>query len=207
MARKLSLMKMLLVLILILIWSHSIFHTTGDAGILYDNKPFNLAFLFSGDIVGNLTACPWVFANKTSEEILGPNEAFRQNFSNDVSNEMTAYPPIDRYEMAYTWTYNYLSGWSQNDPDHRWYPSEGVNVSKFDPYYCFVRLYFDLNKTWTVQLAHDVEEMLLAKWYVNQIKISPDVRVPQATPFGTEHFYITILLILTLMTLFRRKRS
>jgi hypothetical protein len=208
MVRKLSLMKMLLVLITILIWSHFVFYTSGDAGILHDNTPFNIAFLFSGESMENLTACSWIFENITSEEVRGPNEAFREYFSDDLSNEIATYPQIDRvHQIKYTNTYNYFTGLAQYDPDHRWYPQEGVNVSKFDPYYCFVRLFFDLNKTWTVQLANNIEEMLLNKWYVEQVMIIPDVRVPQSTPFGSDHFYQTMILLLAGIALFRRKNK
>ncbi|MFX0087693.1 MAG: hypothetical protein ACFFAU_18730 [Candidatus Hodarchaeota archaeon] len=207
MARKLSLMKMLLVWILILIWSHSTCCTTGDTGIVPDNTPFNIAFLFSGEKTENLTACPWIFENITTEEIRGSNEAFRDYFSNDLSSELTAYPQIDSiYRIEYTDTYNYFTGLGQYDPDHRWYPQEGVNVSKFDPYYCLVKLYFDMNQTWDNQLAHDIELLLLNKWYVEQVMIIPDARVPRATPFGTEHFYGMMLLLLTGIAQYQRKR-
>ncbi|MFX0088136.1 MAG: hypothetical protein ACFFAU_20955 [Candidatus Hodarchaeota archaeon] len=204
--RKVSFLKMLLVLILILIWSHSTYCTTGDTGILPEHKPFAIAFLFSGDMVGNITACPWVFENETSEEIRGVNYGFRNYFSNNLSNEMAVYPQIKEvFMIEYTWTYNYFTYQYQNDPDNSW--SYSLNVSTFDPYYCLVRLSVYENVTWDNQLAQKIETMLLGKWYVNQIKIIPDARVPQATPFGTEHFYVPMLLVLITMTLFRRKRT
>ena len=206
MVRKLSLMKMLLVLILILSWSHSTCCTTGDSSTLPEHKPFAIAFLFSGNTVGNITACPWVFENETSEEIRGVNYGFRNYFSLNLSNELAEYPQIKEIIMIeYTWTYNYFTYHRQDDSDNCW--SYSRNVSTFDPYYCLVRLSVYENVTWDNQLAQKIETMLLDKWYVNQIKIIPDVRVPSPTPFGSDQFYQTMFLILTGIALLRGKRQ
>ena len=174
---------------------------------LPENTPFTVALLFSGDTRENITACPWIFKTNTSEKIIGSNKEFMEYFSQDLSEEIAAYPQIVRIvDIKYTATYNWFTDESQRDPDHRWVIRDGKNVSTFDPYYCLLWFRFDSNQTWDNQLAVDIETMFLNKWYVEQVMIIPDVRVPSPSPFGMEQWYLAILLILTIITLSRRKR-
>lgn len=203
--RKVSFLKMLLVLILILSWSYSSCCATGDSGTLPEHKPFSIAFLFSGDTLGNITACPWVFENKTSEEIRGVNYGFRDYFSQNLSQILGLYPQIDEIILIeYENTYNYFTNQSQNDPDHPW--SGSLNVSVFDPYYCLTWISVHDNVTWDNQLGQKIEIMILSKWYIKQMMIIPDARVSSPTPFGSNHFYQIMILLLTMIVLLRRKR-
>ena len=107
--------------------------------------------------------------------------------------------------IEYTYTWNCFTNRSQRDPDNRWTIRDGVNESFFDPYYCHLRLVFDLNQTWDNQLAMDIATMLLTQWYIHRVRIIPDARVTSPSPFGMEQWYFAILLILTLLV--RRKRQ
>ena len=111
---------------------------------LPENTPFTVALLFSGDTSENVTACPWIFETNTSDKIIGPNKEFMEYFSQDLSEEIAAYPQIVKIvDIKYTATYNWFTDESQRDPDHRWVIRDGKNVSTFDPYYCLLWFRFD----------------------------------------------------------------
>ncbi|MFX1286742.1 MAG: hypothetical protein ACFFB5_24100 [Promethearchaeota archaeon] len=211
MVRKQLQMKkpMIFVMLLIptLLSSHLTISISDNSWTLPENTIFSVALLFSGDKSENITACPWIFETNTSEKIIGSNKEFREYFSQDLSKELAAYPQITGIHMIeYTSTFNYFTNLAQKDPDHRWYPEDGKNVSKFDPYYCHLRFRFDSNQTWDDQLAMGIETMFLNQWYVERVMIIPDARV--TTPsFGSAQFYLAILLILTMISLSRRKRQ
>ena len=210
MARKQSQMKRLMILLTLiaLLCSHHTMRVSSDSETLPENTPFTVALLFSGDTRENITACPWIFETNTSEKIIGPNKGFMVYFSQDLSEEITAYPQIVKIvDIIYTYTYNWFINERQDDPDHRWVIRDGKNVSTFDPYYCLLWFRFDSNQTWDNQLAVDIETMFLNKWYVEQVMIIPDARVTSPSPFGSEQWYLAILLILTIITLSRRKRQ
>ena len=115
------------------------------------------------------------------------NYGFREYFSQNISGELTAFPQITGIHMIkYTSTWNYFTGRSQDDPDHRWVIRDGENVSIFDPYYCHLRLVFDLNSTWDSQLAQAIKAMFLTQWYVDRVMIIPDARVTSPSLFGME---------------------
>ncbi len=210
MAQKQPLMKNLMILLTLiaLLCSHPTMSVSSDSGTLPENTPFTVALLFSGNTRENITACPWIFETNTSEKIIGSNTQFMEYFSQDLSEEIAAYPQIVRVvDIKYTDTFNHFTNQSQYDPDHRWYPQDGKNVSKFDPYYCLLWFRFDSNQTWNNQLAVDIETMFLNKWYVERVMIIPDARVTSPSPFGSEQWYLAILLILTTITLSRRKSN
>jgi hypothetical protein len=179
-----------------------------DSTTIPPNTIFSVGLLFSGDTQENITACPWLFETNDSEDILGPNKAFRDYFYQDLSTELVVYPQILGIHMIeYTTTFNFIAGQGQNDPEDRWEYIAGENVSAFDPYYAHLRLNFDYNTTWDDQLARNIETMLLIQWYINQTVIVPDARVPEVHIWGQELFFIPVLAILTLGAIFRRKRQ
>jgi hypothetical protein len=179
----------------------------GNSTIIPPNTIFSVGLLFSGDTQANITACPWLFETNDSENILGPNEAFRDYFSQDLSTELLVYPQIPGiHRIEYTDTYNFITDDEQNDPKHRWSLRDGVNVSIFDPYYAHLRLSFNFNTTWDDQLALNIEMMLLIQWYINQTVIVPEARVYPPS-LGQELVIVPILLVLTIGAIFRRKRQ
>ncbi len=210
MAQKQQLMKNLMILLTLiaLLSNYLTINASGDSRTLPENTPFTVALLFSGNTRENITACPWIFETNTSEKIIGPNKEFMDYFSQDLSEEIAGYPQIVRIvDIKYTYTFNHFTNLSQKDPDHRWVIRDGKNVSTFDPYYCLLWFRFDSNQTWDNQLAVDIETIFLNKWYVERVMIIPDARVTSPSPFGSEQWYLAILLILTIITVSRRKRQ
>lgn len=207
MARKQSQMKKLMIFVTVaaLLCHHLTISTSDDSWTLPENSPFTVALIFSGDTRNNITACPWIFDNNNSEKIIGSNQEFQKNFSQDLSNEISTYPQIVDFSIEYTYTWHYFNELGQYDPDHRWYPMKGKNVSKFDPYYGYLRFEFDSNKTWDSQLAGNIEIMLLNKWYVERVLLIPDARLSSPSLFGMEQLYLIILATLIIGALSRRK--
>jgi len=209
MVRKQSLMKNALILVATVAAVLSGCLTVSaseETTTLPENTIFSVGLLFSGKTQENITACPWTLENNDSEKITGPNYGFRDYFSQNLSAELTAYPQITGIHMIeYTSTWNCFTHRSQRNPDNRWTIRDGENVSLFDPYYCHLRLAFDLNQTWDNQLAQDIATMLLTQWYIHRVRIIPDARVTSPSIFGMEQSYLAILLILTLLV--RRKKQ